>query len=379
MFNLWYMILLIFPTPITPELNFNWLPAGVYNLIKYSDFEKTSVSPFFSVFDESLSRSWSAGGDSSIAEPLRAAVTQQITALLFPDSRIFADLDDDSADPAEGEDKTAPQADVNELSSLFVLTMDDVAGTMRQAVDAGVARESGQKILRKPVWRFPRAAPGEKERSVWAWDTGSGELLVADTLPLLRQMVAAGSGRGPSIVDDPDLHDHLSRIPPEATRWFYRSYAAIWERTVEDFREQGEQGKAEQLKEIYAAKPQYELAWFEFRADGLLQVRAWGFADSEPAERFVESLRTTHGGERHPTGYPEAAIAFSDALRQKTSYRIDGALAIWETFYDETVLARMGAAREALKTWRAEQEKKEKAKEESKGKTEPPARNQRLP
>lgn len=194
---------------------FIWLPAGDYSTINYVDPSALKAGDGWQVYSETLG-----------AFGIRSLITAPIPLGDLEDLQycIKARLFKGKATPRpfkEGEDPMQmqpPKGDViggkivgnrnyfvHGISHrLEIYGFLDGALAVQRGMEAGYLEPDGNELAGSPAYVItPRSSQFRKDTEpLAAWMSPTGELLIAESIELLEQMVKAGIGESPSLVED---------------------------------------------------------------------------------------------------------------------------------------------------------------------------------
>ena len=218
-----------------------------------------------------------------------------------------------------------------------VYQMDDAFHAVENALVKGEITKTEHTIHQLPVYTSKRPAQGiRQEITSYIYATPVNELLVATTLEGLKQMVGAGNGEIPSMLEN-EIYSGLPEIISEMpVRWNISLLrAATLEKRKELELRNASEEELLQLDENEASGPLYQFSHREIDIAGLKTIETTIYASREDARNAYESRQTASPFSNQPvTGFNY--LQKIEALKlEKSTWKLDGNMIVKTTIIDD--------------------------------------------
>jgi len=227
---------------------------------------------------------------------------------------------------------------------LFVFRYEDPDFLLKKAIDTGEITETVEQRFERKIFTFNWRNGGK----FYLYPAVTGEVLVSADLPALIQMIEAGMGQGPSVVDDPDYRDFIEMLPTLGQSWrkddaWTRLRAQL--RTAEKWN-----APEEYIEEIHERlnKMPVVSCFSSYIGDVIIRKTIGVYAEEETAESAYEKLNETLKTKWARINYlPEPGKLLIMKEKRSTTATRDGNRIVLEVEYDREHVDLIKKQREA--------------------------------
>ena len=298
-----------------------WLPDGTYGYLAFTQWagmQKTAVfadygdllsgSQFNNLFKDSpLPESAREGLEwICMARLMRLRLADEEELAQMSQVRTIITMSDDGEMKTRKErpsrEEVLAHGVRNDEGSLWVVGFDDAAGLVKAAVAEGWLSRTGEKFMGRPIYALS-GKRGEERDTGYAYATVSNELLLADDIEMLKEMVASGMGQGSSFVYSAEFNDLAPFIPDFGQSWRVSVMRAERKEKIDlwaDLPELDE--RVEKLEKELNEGLQYEITSYEF-SDAIVEKSICIFGSdeyaAESAKEIEERLQNEQGNAFH--------------------------------------------------------------------------------
>lgn len=344
---------------------FRWLPNGYYNNIEHINWDKIIQKKMDKKL-EFLIRT----NQKRIAKPLPARFSDGVQYVTTA-SRYR--VEPDSMLENERKYSGAKREDRNvfgfEIDHLLIFQITGAKLLAEESLKAEEFERTDEILLGQPILHFSRVhAITKKLRKFYIYITDLDEILVSESLEMLKKMVTAGTGMELSFLDEADYVDFVSLVPSLGMYWEV-NFSVTHHRILLEFyiKRKLESDKLDELKEIIKYSPVYEIHSYHYDSDLYLRQYAYfndpTYARDTPPE---EAFTTT----KPPPYAPPGELEYYKIFHDNRKVTVEGNLKIAEVKLDDERLEKLtklwNAAAEFYKEWFKEQKAKREAEEAEK-------------
>ena len=240
-------------------------------------------------------------------------------------------------------------------AEVFVYRFDQVSTVVNAAIEAGSLEKSGKRMLKLPIYK--NKIRGGKARFYYA--THFNELLRADTLEMLKQMIRAGLGLVPNMLEDTRYVDLIQIVPGLTPSWW-----------IDFDREMERRGNlhsivtgsnADNIDEEFKALPIFSVNTFAV-SDEIVQKKIMFFEEEKYAQRMkVDRERYVPQQRKDQPASNEAKFIWKNNRKSE----VDGKIYTETVIFDKKLLKAFEkmTKESAVRYTEAQKEKSAEAKE----------------
>jgi len=214
---------------------------------------------------------------------------------------------------------------------LFVFRYEDPDFLLKKAIETGEITETVEQRFERKIFTFNWRNGGK----FYLYPAVTGEVLVSADLPALIQMIEAGMGQGPSVVDDPDYRDFIEMLPTLGQSWIKTD---AWTRLKAQLRTAEKWNAPEEyIEEIHERlnKMPVVCCFSSYIGDVIIRKTIGVYAEEETAESAYEKLNETLKTKWARVSYlPEPGKLLIMKEKRSTTATRDGNRIVLEVEYD---------------------------------------------
>ena len=292
-----------------------WLPDGTYGYLAFAHWTGMQTTAVFADYGDLFSNSeFSSLVDGcpipeTAREGLEWICTARLMRLRIADeaemeqmsqARTVITMNDDGGMKTRKEkpsrEEVLARSVRNDEGTFWVAAFEDTAGLVKEAVSGGWLSATGVRCMGRPIYSLS-GREGSERNSGYAYATVTNELLLADEIEMLEEMVASGMGQGSSFVYSAAFNDLAAYIPDFGQSWRVSVMRAHNVETIDLLAEYPElEERVESLEEQLREGLQYEIVSHEF-GDTIIEKRICIFGSddyaAESAREIENNLRNT--------------------------------------------------------------------------------------
>lgn len=326
---------------LSAEEILQWFPYGFYSQINHKDLVRLERGEAYTLYREYLLQPDLEPGIEMLLESLRGEVESYTTARLLKLKK--KKLSPDSLPELKG--KKGENIKVtflaNEGEGMAVFRFAVLDPLLEDAQKKGQVEETGESVNGRPIISFRTREDGEE---YFAYAEATGELVVASKLPLLRAMIASGTGQDLNLLDEESYIGLIDSVPELGQIWHFHSARSLFDYMLEKRKNEGEEESAiAAWKDSFEKGPQFTIE-HTIVGEQIVQRRISSYVDDEAAERAINSES------RHMV-FGEGAEAIRDhfeLLEKSAKTEQDGNLVIKTIVHDDELLESARASNKAL-------------------------------
>lgn len=254
----------------------------------------------------------------------------------------------DSPRQYSGEKKESRKLYEGSWDYLIVYQIPGAGVLVEEAEKAGEFAVSGETAFGKPVYLIEGRKDPRHDylRRFYFLITDTDEILLANSMKMLKKMVATGMGFELGFLEDPDYVDFVGLVPMLDECWNV-SFSITGTRLVLNFyvRRKTDPEKIDAAKEFYETSPIYQIESYHADDDFIYKKEYAYYTDPTYARDALPKLAL--GKVIIPPGAPQAELDYYSILYQGRKISVDGCMKVAETRYDEEKLEKMD------KEWKA--------------------------